>query len=229
MRLIVHEIRGMAPPALGAIEQAARLPPVLDTLRYIRHETRTWLEITTLLIPGANDSEAELRALPRWVAGELGSDVPLHFTVFHPDWKLTDRPPTPVATLRRAREIARDAGLRHVYLGNVRDPEGSATYCPRRGLRVIERDGYRTERRALGSDGCCTACGTPLTGFWHREKKAATGTRPVAASWFNTRLFVDQNGSVNCQRTSMVIESAWLAIGSLVITFTPADRFSLIR
>ncbi|MFQ5691252.1 MAG: AmmeMemoRadiSam system radical SAM enzyme, partial [Gemmatimonadota bacterium] len=113
----------------------ARLEPVLDTLRYIRHETGVWLEITTLLIPGENDSEAEIDRLTRWVVAELGADIPLHFTAFHPDWKMRDRPPTPSATLRRARGIARANGVRYAHTGNVRDPEGQSTYCHACGRR----------------------------------------------------------------------------------------------
>jgi len=144
----------------------ARLQPVLDTLRYIRHETQTWLELTTLLIPGENDSETELQALTGWVARELGADVPLHFTAFHPDWKMTDRPRTPLATLRRARDIARDNGLRYVYTGNVQDTQGGSTWCPCCGAQLIERDGYRIGAWRLGEDGCCAGCGTVIAGVF---------------------------------------------------------------
>jgi len=144
----------------------ARLQPVLDTLRYIRHETQTWLELTTLLIPGENDSETELQALTGWVARELGADVPLHFTAFHPDWKMTDRPRTPLATLRRARDIARDNGLRYVYTGNVQDTQGGSTWCPTCGAQLIERDGYRIGAWRLGEDGCCAGCGTVIAGVF---------------------------------------------------------------
>ena len=106
------------------------LQPVLDLLCHIRHDTNCWLEITTLLIPGLNDSTGELEALGAWVARELGADVPLHFTAFHPDWKMEDRPATPAATLSRARRIAMDAGLRYVYTCNVHDSEGGTTFCP---------------------------------------------------------------------------------------------------
>ncbi|MCC7257052.1 MAG: AmmeMemoRadiSam system radical SAM enzyme [Gammaproteobacteria bacterium] len=144
----------------------ARLAPVLDTLRHVRHDTDTWLEITTLLIPGANDSDAEITALTGWIARELGSDVPLHFTAFHPDWKMPDRPPTPLATLARARRIAQAAGLRHVYTGNVRDPDGGTTRCPACGERLVERDGYRIGRYCVTDDGCCTGCGAVLAGVF---------------------------------------------------------------
>jgi hypothetical protein len=105
----------------------ARLGPVLETLLYLRHETGVWLEITTLLISGLNDSDGEIDAMTRWVAGQLGPDVPVHFTAFHPDFKMRDRPPTPPQTLTRARRIALDNGLHYAYTGNVHDPEGQST------------------------------------------------------------------------------------------------------
>lgn len=142
----------------------ARLAPVLDTLKYIRHDTNCWLEITTLLIPGLNDSEAEIAALSAWVFKELGSEVPLHFTAFHPDWKLTDRPATPAATLSRARRQALDAGLKHVYTGNVRDLAGGTTHCSQCGEELIVRDGYAIRSYHVGSDGICPSCGSRLAG-----------------------------------------------------------------
>jgi pyruvate formate lyase activating enzyme len=121
----------------------AGLDPVLETLLYLRHETGVWLEITTLLIPGLNDSDAEIDAMTRWVAGQLGPDMPVHFTAFHPDFKMRDRPLTPPQTLTRARRIALDNGLRYAYTGNVHDPEGQSTRCHQCGTLVIERDWYR--------------------------------------------------------------------------------------
>ena len=116
--------------------------PVLETLEYLEQETDVWLEITTLLIPGLNDSDEEIDAMTRWIVGRLGPDVPLHFTAFHPDWKMLDRPATPPATLRRAREIGRRNGVRYAYTGNVHDPEGQSTVCHACGAPLIERDGY---------------------------------------------------------------------------------------
>ncbi|MDQ3946615.1 MAG: AmmeMemoRadiSam system radical SAM enzyme [Actinomycetota bacterium] len=142
------------------------LGAVLDTLRYLRHETSVWFEITTLLIPGLNDSDVELDRLTGWVAEELGADVPLHFTAFHPDFKLLDRPPTPAATLSRARRIGLANGLHHVYTGNVHDTEGSSTYCPGCGRRVVERDWYRLGGFSLTDDGRCVGCGTQLPGVF---------------------------------------------------------------
>ncbi len=142
------------------------LQPVLDTLGYIRHETDCWLEVTTLLIPGHNDSAAEIARLADWFLRELGAEVPLHFTAFHPDYKMTDTPPTPVATLGRARRIARDAGLRYVYLGNVQDAAAGTTDCPACGRAVIMRDGYRLRGWRLDPDGRCAHCGEAIAGVF---------------------------------------------------------------
>jgi len=142
----------------------AELAPVLETLEYLRHETGVWLEITTLLIPGENDSDAELDAMTRWIVERLGPDVPLHFSAFHPDWKMTDRPPTPPATLTRARTLAMRNGLRYVYTGNVHDRAGGSTWCHGCGALLIERDWYELGRWGLGPHGDCLACGARLPG-----------------------------------------------------------------
>jgi len=144
----------------------AALDPVLETLLYLRHQTGVWLELTTLLIPGLNDSDAEIDAMTRWVAGQLGPDVPVHFTAFHPDFKMRDRPPTPAATLARARRIAAGNGLRYAYTGNVHDPEGQSTRCHECGALLIERDWYRLGTWGLTSDGRCANCDTPLAGMF---------------------------------------------------------------
>ncbi len=140
------------------------LQPVLDTLEYLRHETDVWFEITNLVIPEHNDGDAELDEMSAWIAEHLGPDVPLHFTAFHPDFKMLDVPPTPPATLTRARAIARRNGLHHVYTGNVHDPAGSSTYCPGCGRLVIERDWYRLGTYRLTHDGHCEFCGTAIPG-----------------------------------------------------------------
>ncbi len=140
------------------------LAPVLDTLRYLVHHTTVWVEITTLLIPGENDSDAELAELSAWVAAELGRDVPLHFTAFHPDFKLRDLPPTPAATLTRARSLALAAGLHHVYTGNVHDPAGGSTYCSNCGALLIGRDWYQLSAWNLDDAGRCRTCGHPCPG-----------------------------------------------------------------
>ena len=148
------------------------LGPVLDTLAYLKHETDVWFEITTLLIPGENDSDAELDLMTRWVADKLGPDVPLHFTAFHPDYKMMDKPHTPPSTLTRARRIAMGNGLRYVYTGNVHDEDGGSTYCHGCGERVIGRDWFVLTEWNLTPEGNCASCGTPCAGRF----QAAPGT-----------------------------------------------------
>jgi pyruvate formate lyase activating enzyme len=145
-------------------QTGAHLAPVLDTLQYVQHETTCWLEITTLLIPGLNDSDAELQAMTRWIADHLGLDVPLHFTAFHPDYKLTSVERTPAATLQRARGIALANGLRHVYTGNVHDREGGTTHCADCRAPLIERDWHAVLRYDLDAEGGCRHCGSALAG-----------------------------------------------------------------
>ncbi len=142
------------------------LGAVLDTLVYLKRETRVWFELTTLLIPGENDAPAEIDAMTQWVVGNLGPDVPMHFTAFHPDWKMMDRPRTPPITLARAREIARQNGVRYTYTGNVHDPAGQSTWCARCGMRVIERDGYEVGAWDLDARGRCVGCGEPCAGVF---------------------------------------------------------------
>ena len=156
---------------------SAQLGPVLDTLAYLKHETNVWFEITTLLIPGENDSPAEIEALSRWVMERLGPDVPLHFTAFHPDWKMLDKPATPPSTLRMARRIAQEAGLRYVFTGNTHDEEGQSTYCHLCEARLIGRDWYDLTAWSLTADGRCTDCGTPCAG---RVRRPARNMGPTA-------------------------------------------------
>ena len=139
---------------------SGKLAPVLETLEYLKHETKVWFEITTLLIPGENDSSVEIEAESAWVMDRLGPDVPLHFTAFHPDWKLIKSPRTPPQTLSMARLIAMNAGLRYVYTGNVYDPAGQATHCHVCGAVLIGRDGYEITAWHLSPDGRCVECGT---------------------------------------------------------------------
>jgi pyruvate formate lyase activating enzyme len=141
-----------------------RLQPVLDTLEYLVHETGVWTEITTLLIPERNDSDEEIAAQCRWIREHLGVDVPLHFTAFHPDWKMTEVGATPPATLTRARAIAQREGLRHVYTGNVHDEAGGSTYCPACGEVLIARDWYDVRAYRLTDEGSCTRCGVRIAG-----------------------------------------------------------------
>jgi pyruvate formate lyase activating enzyme len=168
---------------------SGKLAAVLDTLEYLKHETKVWLEITTLLIPGENDSPAEIEAESRWLMDHLGPDVPLHFTAFHPDWKMMDRPPTPATTVRMARQIAREIGLRYVYTGNIHDPAGQSTLCHRCGAVLIGRDWYEIAAWHLSADGRCVACGTPCHGVF-TAKPGGWGRRrqPVRLGTLNIDL-----------------------------------------
>jgi pyruvate formate lyase activating enzyme len=153
----------------------SHLRPVLDTLAWLAREGRVWVEVTNLLIPGQNDDPEETRSLSRWVRDHMGRDVPLHFTAFHPDYRMRDVPATPAATVRRAREVAMAEGLRFVYTGNLRDPEGQTTRCPGCGRAVIERDGYAV--RVTGLDaGRCRGCGLVIPGVFD-EARASHGAR----------------------------------------------------
>ncbi|MBI3560781.1 MAG: AmmeMemoRadiSam system radical SAM enzyme [Gammaproteobacteria bacterium] len=142
------------------------LAPVLDTLQYLKHETQVWFEITTLLIPGLNDSNNELEQQAQWIHDHLGAEVPLHFTAFHPDYKLRDIPATPPQTLTRARTIALQQGLRYVYTGNVHDHSGGSTYCHHCGEVLIGRDWYVLSEWNLAADGHCRKCGTRCAGVF---------------------------------------------------------------
>jgi pyruvate formate lyase activating enzyme len=145
------------------------LQPVLDTLRYLKHETSVWFEITTLLIPGENDSDAELDAMTRWVVEQLGPDVPHHFSAFHPDYRMLDHPHTPPETLRRAREIALQNGERYAYVGNVHDPEADSTRCHHCGALLVGRDWYRLTAWNLNAEGTCPQCQTACAGVFERR------------------------------------------------------------
>ncbi len=155
-----------------------QLSTVLNTLEYLVHETGVWVEITTLLIPGENDSDAEVAALCRWIVQHLGRHVPLHFTAFHPDWKMTNKPRTPASTLSRARQIGLEAGLWHVYTGNVHDRDGGATRCTGCRRTVITRDWYELHDYAVTDEGHCEYCGTKIAGVfdgpaghWGRKRR----------------------------------------------------------
>jgi pyruvate formate lyase activating enzyme len=154
----------------------AHLQPVLDTLRYLKSETSVWFEITTLLIPGENDSDSELEAMCQWVVDELGPNVPIHFTAFHPDWKMHDYPATPHSTLSRARKIATDSGVHYAYVGNVHSPRVSSTWCHQCGVRLIQRDWYELGEWGLTSDGRCAHCGTQVPGLFE-AKPGTWGSR----------------------------------------------------
>ncbi|WP_115728355.1 hypothetical protein [Actinomyces culturomici] len=160
----------------------AELADVLETIRRIGARGRTWMELTTLLIPGHNDSEEMLRGEAEWILGELGPDVPLHLTAFHPAHRLLDAPPTPAATLTRAREIALEVGLHHVYTGNVRDPAGSTTRCTACGTALIRRDWFEVSDYRLTSSGACPTCGSALAG------RFGTGAGGASARPYPVRL-----------------------------------------
>jgi pyruvate formate lyase activating enzyme len=145
---------------------AGQLRPVLETLEYLEHETSVWFEITNLVIPGLNDSDEEIDAMTRWIVERLGPDVPVHFTAFHPDWRMLDRRPTPPSTLSRARRIALDNGVRYAYTGNVHDLAGGTTVCHGCGTALIERDWYTMRAWRLTSDGRCPTCATPCAGVF---------------------------------------------------------------
>ncbi|HSH17739.1 MAG TPA: AmmeMemoRadiSam system radical SAM enzyme [Verrucomicrobiae bacterium] len=161
-----------------------QLQPVLDTLKYLKHETQVWFEITTLLIPGENDSDHELNEAADWILANLGRDVPWHFTAFHPDFKMMDKPRTPAATLNRARQIALGKGLHHVYTGNIHDTVGSSTYCPKCGRLLIERDWHELGEWNLQA-GCCRFCGERIPGvFEDRPGKWGRHIQPVRLAEF---------------------------------------------
>ncbi|MEK9658271.1 MAG: AmmeMemoRadiSam system radical SAM enzyme [bacterium] len=155
----------------------ANLAPVLETLIYLKHHTTVWFEITNLIIPGCNDDDDELRQLSRWVMAHLGPDVPLHFSAFHPDYKMMDTPATPPETLTRAREIAIDEGLHYVYTGNVHDPVGDTTFCPSCHSVLIKRDWYELQHYDL-KHGRCPSCTHAIPGFFH----------PASGNWGRKRV-----------------------------------------
>ena len=161
-----------------------RLNDVLDTLVRVR-ELGTWLEITTLLIPGRNDSDDEIAAECAWIVSELGQEVPVHFSAFHPAHRMLDAPRTPASTLERARAIARDAGIAHVYLGNVRTRDGAATRCAGCGDLLVDRVGYRVADYRITPDGACPRCGRHVPGIWD-----PAGPPPPTGQWWPRHLAI---------------------------------------
>lgn len=147
----------------------ASLAPILDNLKYLKDETNVWFEITTLLIPGHNDSTKEIDQMTSWIVDNLGVDVPLHFSAFHPDYKMVDVAPTPLKTLTHAREIALSKGIRYVYTGNVHDTTGSSTYCHNCHEMLIGRDWYQLSTWNLDKDGNCKKCGTKCSGVFEEH------------------------------------------------------------
>ncbi len=160
------------------------LQPVLDTLLFLKHETTVWFEITTLLIPGENDSAQEIENMVCWLMANLGPDVPLHFTAFHPDWKMQDKHATSATKLVMAREIAIKNGIRHVYTGNVHDKAGQSTYCHHCGDILIGRDWYQLSEWNLDAQGHCKKCGTPCVGVFE----------VLPGTWGARRVPVDMQG-----------------------------------
>lgn len=159
----------------------AQLQPVLDTLFYLRRETRVWLEITHLMIPGLNDSDGEIEAMVQWIVEKLGPDVPLFFTGFSPAWKMRDRPATPPATLKRARKIALRNGVRYAFTGNIYDPDGESSYCHGCGALLIGRNGYVITAWNLDADGCCPTCRQRCAGVFEARPGSWGGKRlPVS-------------------------------------------------
>jgi len=154
------------------------LAPVLETIEYVKHETDTWLELTVLLIPGENDSDRELHAMTSWVVDKLGPEVPMHFTAFHPDWKMLDIGRTSSASLTQARNIALSNGVHYAYTGNVHDPKGSSTWCRDCGELLIQRDWYQLGRWGLEKNGSCASCGTKLPGHFE-AKPGSFGARRI--------------------------------------------------
>ena len=152
----------------------SQLSKVLDTLKYLKHETDVWFEITDLIIPGENDSDREIDEMTSWVVKNLGPDVPMHFSAFHPDWKMMDKPRTPKETLVRARNIALQNGVRYAYTGNVHDFDGHSTYCHGCGSRLVGRDWYELSDWKITFEGNysgnCASCGEPVAGVYEPER-----------------------------------------------------------
>lgn len=165
------------------------LGPVLDTLVYLKHETETWLEITTLLIPGENDSDHEIHDACQWIVENIGRDVPWHFSAFHPDYRMRDKHATPKTSLRRARSIAREYGIRYVYTGNVNDEEGHSTYCHGCGQRLVGRNWYQLSEWNFDGEGRCNRCGEICAGLFE-EKPGQWGAQrqPVRLAQIRRKL-----------------------------------------
>jgi pyruvate formate lyase activating enzyme len=156
------------------------LEPVLEMLEWLKKETSVWFELTNLMIPTLNDDPAETRKLAEWVLTHLGADVPLHFTAFHPDFKLQDKPRTPPTTLHRARQIAMEVGLRYVYEGNIYS-DGANTYCPQCKELLVRRSWHDVLENRL-KDGACPRCGFTISGVWKNDAKRSNRFKNNAAA-----------------------------------------------
>jgi pyruvate formate lyase activating enzyme len=156
-------LKGFSPDFYRSV-CGAELDPVLRSIRQVGR-SGVHLELVNLVVPTLNDSKQMLAELARWVVGEVGPDVPVHFTRFHPDYRLLNLPPTPVATLERAREIALETGMHYAYVGNVPGHPGNNTYCPGCGALLIERTGFLIQTMRV-VDGRCPDCGHAIAGVW---------------------------------------------------------------
>ena len=165
----------------------AHLKDVLETLKYLKEENDTWFELTNLVIPGENDSEAEFNDMSTWVVEYLGPEVPMHFTAFHPDYRMKDKPNTPPETLNLARRTSLKNGVRYAYIGNVSDRGRASTYCYNCNALLIGRDRYTLTHWGLGGTGVCQQCGTPCAGVFDAAPGAWGAKRlPVRMKDFNT-------------------------------------------
>jgi pyruvate formate lyase activating enzyme len=162
------DLKGFTENFYGRIT-LTHLQPVLETLEWLKNETNVWFEITNLMIPTLNDDPAETRKLSEWILEHLGPDVPLHFTAFHPDFKLQDKPPTPPATLHRARAIALETGLHYVYEGNIHT-DAAHTSCPRCKTLLIKRSWHDVQQNHM-KDGHCPKCGLAIPGRWSNPRR----------------------------------------------------------
>lgn len=148
----------------------SHLAPVLETLEYLKHETDVWFELTNLIIPNANDSSGELRKMCAWILEAIGDEVPIHFTAFHPDFRMMDRERTPPEVLVMARDIAMAEGIRFAYVGNVHDVERQSTRCPHCNQILVQRNWYQLGAYQIDADGCCLGCGTPVPGRFGSQR-----------------------------------------------------------
>ena len=186
------------------------LEPVLQTLKYLKHQTDVWFEITNLVIPGENDSVDEFKRMCHWIVTELGDDVPVHFSAFHPDFKMMDYPPTPHQTLIAARQIALDAGIQYAYVGNVNDHTNQSTYCHACGKRVIERDWYQLGAyKMVGQQ--CAYCNTPIPGVFDLSGPGNWGRKRQPLAINDQTEFINQSTltpiSINGQESRLMTDS----------------------
>jgi AmmeMemoRadiSam system radical SAM enzyme len=205
----------------------SHLQPVLDTLVWLKRDTNVWFEITNLVIPQANDSDDEFRRMCDWILANLGDDVPVHFTAFHPDFRMLDTPNTPKETLLAAYEIARRAGIKHAYTGNVDDVKHQSTYCPSCGACVIERNWYELSAWRLDSNRCMR-CGAPVAGVFE-DRPGTWGRRrlPVDISRYATRL-ADPGAGLMSSNDDFGLLAEWCRRNILAMLRGQVAEYSLI-